>query len=324
MISLDPLLPYISLRGGLISSAQIGAAMQELFSRAENRRTPGSLDLVPTDAFIATNAVRTLQLLGHIDAQEDGRFALSNANWARLPGQRRFRAVLCGWVPPGELNHRKVIREQFTFTLFNSHFSIFGTFIDADSPAEMGSIAEESRIPITSGPAAWDLAWVGEDIRVLESAIDSRWSQDLLLPESAQHFDIHALKFRYRDGKDLGQNLTLWRWPGHRVPWQFALSKANKFVLLEPADVSLAKHASISDHAVSILKYHSKSQRLACPVAALPPVYLSRALSLCSGKLPQTVTNLGTNFFVWRDIPPAVADQICKKLGQVSSPKDIS
>lgn len=170
MISLDPLLPYISLRGGLISSAQIGAAMQELSFRTENRRTPASLDPAPTDAFVATNAVRALHLLGHIDAQEDGRFSLSNANWARLPGQRRFRAVLCGWVPPGELNHRKVSREQFTLTLFNSHFSIFGTFIDADSPSEMITIAEESRIPITSGPVAWDLAWVGEDIRDRQSA----------------------------------------------------------------------------------------------------------------------------------------------------------
>ena len=294
--------------------------MQELSVRSQSRLTPAGLNPAPTDAFVATNAVRALHLLGHIDAQEDGRFSLSNATWARLPGQRKFRAVLCGWAPLSELGHRKITREQLTFMLFNSHFSISGTFIEADSPAEMVAIAEESEISITAGPAAWDLAWAGEDVRVLQAAIDGKWSQDCLIPESAQNFDVHTQNFRYREAKDLGQNLTLWRWPGQRVPWQFALTKANKFVVLEPPDVSLAKHAVMSDHAVSILKYHSKSQRFACPIATLPPVYLSRALSLCSGRLPLTVSHLGMLWFVWRDVPPAVADQICKMLGQVPSP----
>jgi hypothetical protein len=85
-----------------------------------------------------------------------------------------------------------------------------------------------------------------------------------------------------------------------------------------------AKHAVISREGRTWLRYDRKKMLFACPVRLAIPRMMSRALSLCSGFLPEQRME-STEFFrqrwrVWKDVPRPVADLIADKLGQQYTP----
>jgi hypothetical protein len=304
---LDPLLSLVAAKGGRISRQQLGSAFEELRSDGEAANT-----------YAVTNAIQALLFLGHLDEIERGKLTLTPSIWARLPPKNGSRAVLCGYRPPlvNGFTAAKLQMEGAKFKYCDSTFSIEVVTLDTALPSELEAAARATGIPLTASPSAWELAVVGEDIKNLRTSLESKWSSSVRPPDFAQYFDPQSLRFCPKDEEDC-DTLRLWRWMGERSQWQFAITlKQSQFAFLPPSSVLVAKHAVISAQNTSCLKYNPSTQEFACPIKALPPTYLARALTLCNGMLRDSVLFGGIHWIVWRNVPTAIARQVSEKLGQ--------
>ena len=81
---------------------------------------------------------------------------------------------------------------------------------------------------------------------------------------------------------------------------------------LRECDNAVSKYAGAAATGRSIMSYEPDERRLVCPLGARPPGLYERALVLCTGELPRSLSD-GT--CVYHGIPPDVASWLAARLG---------
>lgn len=318
MIPLDIVITFIAARGGTVTRTQLNDALNELLGE-DGGGTRSAL----------MNVIRALNMLGIGDAISEGKnphIRLSKPCWARLPGIGTHQAVLTGARTPQTVSKIESQLSAFEGVRLHRHeqplpespFVSMRVSLEAHSDSLLADAAMTTGIQLTADPAAWELACAGEDVITFASAIS--WSDYLSVPSHAQDWHVENLRYSNTPSKS---EIRLCTWGDTSTARsEYALSSPKGIFRFPPQLLSIARHFIISDSNWTWLRYNRREQLFACPAQAPIPDILSRALTLCTGRLPDFLfTNNGRlRWLTWTGVTPAVAEKVAERLHQQTTP----
>ncbi len=307
MKPLDTIITFIAARGGTVTRTQLNDALNELLGE-DGGGTRSAL----------MNVIRALNMLGIGDAIPGGnspQIRLSRPCWAKLPGIGAHQAVLTGARTPQTVSEIESKLSTFEGVRLHRHdhplpespFACVRVSLEAQSDSLLADAAESTGVHLTANPAAWELACAGEDVATFASTIS--WSDYLSVPSHAQDWHVESLRYSSTPSKS---EIRLCTWGDASTGRsEYALSSSKGIIRLPPPFLSIARHFVISDSSWTWLRYNRREQLFACPAQAPVPEILSRALTLCTGRLPDFLfTNNGrVRWLAWTGVTPAVAEK---------------
>lgn len=271
--------------------------------------------------------VRTLDLLAHCEFSfsDENRVYTSPPVLALLPKAGLPRAILCG--ARGPTTFRDLQRAGASA---NPKMSI------ECQPLSRDNMCAPDRICVSAGsfeslrvlstrmgfefsdvPPAWTIVHFAGS---LETYLSSRaWSEGLSLNWRRWDFDLSTLSFTSQHVDS--PILCRYEDPVRLVP-RYYLKHGNQWAQV---DLDWGRYAALNLAHMNVLIYDEARELLAVPRGASLPRLYARVLGLSSGRAPQIINgklpaSFGmaelSSFYLYSEVPPAIATELAKKLGQ--------
>lgn len=317
MLELDHIIFLLCARGGETPVASMQRCVRNLAL------------LGSTETDIGFETLRALSLLGHAEISGIGQKAIikvARPALARLPDISASRAVLAGaragsTVQEIQEHCRKFgkgLRCTISQTLFPSGYGFAQrVVIEADLPDILEEAARAMEIPLTSGPAAWQIACASASVQEIQKNLN--WQDGYPIPDEAEYFSPETLKFE--EQYDGGVRLARWK-QSSTGRSDYAMRKDNQAAPLDTPE--WGRHIVLSLCGGSSLRYDPKKRVFAVRATCPLPRLLGRALCLCSGKLPSIVSvrhDIGTALWQrFEDVHIPIAEKIAEHLDQEPGP----
>jgi hypothetical protein len=197
--------------------------------------------------------------------------------------------------------------------------------VQAEDISELHTIASRLEINFIEQPSAWSLLNFSAS---LQDYLDTcRWSNESELNWNQHTFDPNYLNFF----PSSAENTSDMKMPNIRLSqYQHPYNNTKIYYLWQnenntQVDRDWGRYAVLEANKINVIIYDEHKFMLAVPVNAKLPRLLERALTLCSGfvakleRLPvaELITSSIVKFYIFRDIPPQIAEITAGKLGQV-------
>jgi hypothetical protein len=272
--------------------------------------------------------VRSLQSLGHCDFDFTGnRVYVAPPALVRLPRAMSPQAVLTGARSPQTLeqikdicnslsNHTKVeIQPDDALSLIPRRITI-----QVEDVEELRKIANSLKIHFKDNPAAWEILNFAGSLQ--DYLATRKWSS---APEiNWKHQTFHTSSLTFQPSKDTDSNIRLRQYNHPTRNTQIHYFWRNDGQSAE-IDRDWGRYVVLSAIHLNTLVYDKRKFMMAVPVSAKLPQLLERALTLCSGYVPEYKDRLESlskilpkvrGFKLFQAIPPQIAEMTAAKLSQ--------
>jgi hypothetical protein len=282
--------------------------------------------------FERSRALRTLLSLGHCDVDFSGTPSITIASpvLASLPYRGLPRAVLCGSRSPTTVETLQRLYRQSPQSLRilletqrkRSPYAPCRVEIEAESHAMLERVAETLNIGWVETPPSWLFAEASGS--VAEYVAQLEWSSQAEVNWERQDFDPLRFAFvpapRTANGMQVGMRLSRYLNPVNRQ-WEHRLIIESRSASVTP---EWGRYAVLDANRKSALLYDKKSGSVGVARGTPLPIFVARALALCSGYAPKFLTARFVQssipeqygFDVYDGVPPDVIDVLAMKLGQ--------
>jgi hypothetical protein len=282
--------------------------------------------------FERSRALRTLVTLGHCDVEFSGTASITIAPpvLASLPYRGLPRAVLCGsWSPTTVETLQKLCSQspQSLRTILKnqrkwSPYAPCRIEIEAESYAVLRQAVETLNITWLETPQSWLFAEANGSVTEYVAQLD--WTSQAEVNWEREDFD--PLRFAFvpargtAGGMQGAMRLSRYLNPVNRQR-EHRLIIENRSASVNP---EWGRYAVLNANRKSALLYDKKSGSVGVARGAPLPIFIARALALCSGYAPNVVMARFVEssipehygFEVYAGVPPDVVDLISMKLGQ--------
>lgn len=326
--STDELLYVISIKKK-ISWEEFNKFLELLYNRHQN----GNFD----ENKIKNNrnkVVNFLQALGHCEfdfCDKNRKVYAAPPVLVRLPLLDSAQAILAGARTPQTINK---LRDSCQY--FGEHIKVVITeqpepiltpariCIQAKDVAELQEIANVLKIEFSDTPPAWSILHFAASLEDYLAPL--KWEKMAELKTLKKGtFDPIYCKFTESD-TEVNTRLSEYKHPN---------TQQNIYYLWQEekcAEVNRdwGRYVIFKELGINVIIYDKISCILAIPAGARPPKLLERALTLCSGYVPVYKPNLPDykseirGFYLYRNIPPRMAEITAAKLGQTFSYQSLS
>jgi hypothetical protein len=167
-------------------------------------------------------------------------------------------------------------------------------------------------------PSAWALVCFSQGIQEFEAALE--WHPRSTTIRGIQIFD--TMKQVFVDSAELPDVPFVCRMTGDPSQY-FAVADSEEARVL---DIDWGRHWALTKADVSPILYDRKNRLVAAPSSLPFPRLLARALCLCSGATPLSLTlrrDQERSYAVFREVPPEISDMAAQKLGTSFVPETI-
>lgn len=272
--------------------------------------------------------VRALDALGHCDFDFTGnRVYVAPPTLVRLPCAGFPQAVLAGARSPQTLeqikdicnslgNHIKVeIQLDDDLSLIPRRITV-----QVEDVEELRKIAYLLKIHFKEDPSAWEILNFSGSLQ--DYLTTCKWSNAPEINWQRQTFNTNSLNFD--SYQDIPTNIRLSQYKNPKLNtqtyyyfWQDERSAK--------IDRDWGRYAVLSAEHINILVYDKRKFMMTVPVSANLPQLLERALTLCSGCVPEYKDRLESllkvfpkvrGFKLFQAIPPQIAEMTAAKLSQ--------
>ena len=271
--------------------------------------------------------VRSLESLGHCDFDfTSNRVYVSPPTLVRLPCGGFPQAVLAGARSPQTLeqikdvcnalgNQIKVeIQPDEALSLIPRRITV-----QVEDVEELRKIATSLKIHFKENPAAWEILNFSGSLQDYLST--RKWSDAPEINWQRQTFNTNSLQFdSYQDTETnirLSQYKNLKRNTQTYYFWRDGQSTE--------IDRDWGRYAVLSAIHLNVLIYDKRKYMMIVPIGAKLPYLLERALTLCSGYVPEYRDKIDSlakllpkirDFRIFHEIPSQVAEMTASKLNQ--------
>jgi hypothetical protein len=279
--------------------------------------------------FSRIHAARALDSLGHCDLEfsEDTRSVYSAPPvLARLPRTGIPQAVLAGARSPQTIprlieackatNRRAklTVNEQ----LGESRLAPTRVVIQADYAKDIAVVGCSLGIKFETEPPAWRILHFSASLDEYRGIL--RWSPMRELNWLRKDFSFDSLSYVGGLQQEAGVRLSRYINPVQNLPL-YLIWKEDQCAKV---DRDWGRFLALKEAGVGIIKYDPQRFLFAIPRTVPLPRLMARALTLCSGYMPQFIDTVdasltGSNWMglaVYQDVPPQVAQVAATKLGQ--------
>ncbi len=271
---------------------------------------------------------RSLDALGHCDFDfTSNRVYVSPPTLVRLPDPLQPLAVLAGTRSPQTLeqikdacnvlgNHIKVeVQPDDDLSLIPRRITV-----QVEDVEELRKIADSLKIHFKENPAAWEILNFSGSLQ--DYLATRKWSSAPEINWQRQTFNTNSLQFdSYQDMKT---NIRLSQYKKNpRISTQtYYFWRDGQSTEI---DRDWGRYAVLSALHLNVLIYDKRKYKMIVPIGAELPCLLERALTLCSGDVPEyrdRIDCLGKllprirGFRLFQAIPSQVAEMIASKLNQ--------
>ena len=275
------------------------------------------------------HTLQILDWLGHCDvefSEAGSKIYASPPALARLPISGLPQAVLCGARAPQSIRNLREVCSRRGRSLRISalrqktelNFIPLRVAVEAESEAELVSLAKEAGLDFDEIPPSWRLLQFCGELECYLAACEWESGPDLNWPH--RDFDVTHLQFRSQYTETEHNRLSSYAnpvQPGYRHQiWQ-----GKSWTLI---DRDWGRYALLRETNVSVLVYDPEAFLFAVPVGAPLPRLFARVLTLCSGYAPRFVIKKDLPFHspeqrgfnIFSGVPPEIANTIAAKLSQ--------
>ncbi|NJL89203.1 MAG: hypothetical protein HC916_04910 [Coleofasciculaceae cyanobacterium SM2_1_6] len=277
--------------------------------------------------------VRSLQSLGHCEFDfTDNRVYVAPPVLVRLPCAGFPQAILAGARSPQTLeqitgicnslgNHIKVeIEPDKALSLIPRRITV-----QVEDVEELRKIADSLKIHFKENPAAWEILNFSGSLQ--DYLATRKWSNDPELNwEKHQTFNTNSLLFQTSQYPDSIIRLRQYIHPTRNTQTHY-FRRMGQNVKIEHTEIDRdwGRYAVLSALHLNILVYDKRKFVMVVPSGAKLPCLLERALTLCSGYVPEYRDKIDSlakslpkakGFKLFHAIPPQIAEMTAAKLSQ--------
>ena len=271
--------------------------------------------------------VRSLDTLGHCDFDFTGnRVYVAPSALVRLPCAGFPQAVLAGARSPQTLeqikdvcnalgNHIKLeIQPDDPLSLIPRRITV-----QAEDVEELSKIANSLKIHFKENPAAWEILNFSGSLQ--DYLATCTWSDAPELNWQCQTFNTNFLQFHSHQDPETNTRLSQYKNPKRNIQTYYFWRDGQSTEI----DRDWGRYAVLSAMHINILFYDKRKFMMAVPIGAKLPCLLERALTLCSGYMPEYRDKIDflakllpkvRGFNLFQSIPPQIAEIISSKLNQ--------
>lgn len=269
--------------------------------------------------------VRSLQSLGHCDFDFTGnRVYVAPPALVRLPCAGFPQAVLAGARSPQMLeqikdvcdalgNHIKVeIQLDNDLSLIPRQITV-----QVEDVEELRKIADSLNIHFRENPAAWEILNFSGSLQ--DYFATRKWSSAPEINWQRQTFNIDSLQFHSYQGTETNIRLSQYKNPKSSTQTYYFWRDGQSTEI----DRDWGRYAVLSTLHLNVLVYDKRKFMMAVPIGAKLPCWLERALTLCSGHMPEYRDRIDSlelpkvrGFSLFQAIPPQIAEMTATKLNQ--------
>jgi hypothetical protein len=285
--------------------------------------------------------VRAFESLGHCEfsfTDANSKVYVASPVLVRLPCAGFPQAILAGARTPNIIDKLKSacesVGQQLRIEVTEQENKLAlvpkRVAVQAEDVKELQDIASQLGINFAETPSAWSILNFTASLE--EYLANCTWSNEAELNWESQIFNPSSLRFA-SENEESKIHLSKYRHP-HRNNHIYYLWQDKKNTLIEG---DWGRYAVLKASKINVLFYDRYKFIMAVPLGAQLPRLLERALILCSGyvykleklslhnlkpnsSLPMSmaiIENLArTNFRLFRDVPPQIAEMTAAKLGQ--------
>ncbi len=284
--------------------------------------------------FVRHRILRILDSLGHCDfifGEDGGTVYAAPPALVRLPRAGKITAILTGSRAPQTLDdlvRRAVKHPNIVVEKENQRGSLAASIpvricLTGSTENDLATFADQGDLAFDETPATWKLVHFGAN---LDSYLGSlTWTEG---PElNWRRIDFDPEYCRFQSGSDIVGSLRLSRYSDPiRNIFRYRLWKKDSWASV---DLDWGRYAVLRDHAFDVLFYDSKLHIMLVPFAAPLPRVFERALGLCSGLAPLSISSgrkssTARTYHAFQAIPLSIAELTCARVGQALSQCDLS
>jgi hypothetical protein len=291
------------------------------------QRTESRTALTSGNRYDRNATARALDSLGHceLDFTGAGRVAVAAPVLARLPSAGLPQAVLCGARSPQTLAQLETAcaqtgcRMQVSPQRAAVNLLPLRVVVEADTVSGLEALAQELSIRCEAEPPAWNLLHFAGTLDTLLQGV--KWQAEAPLNWWKKTFEPHRLEWTSAELATLPPMVLLrYIHPRRQTKLHILVHDGQSTEI----DLDWGRYAVLREAGLNVLVYHERSYNLAVPQSAPLPRLLARSLALCSGFAPSVLDKKkatwaspeGYGFDVYRSIPPQIACEVAKRLGQ--------
>lgn len=271
--------------------------------------------------------VRSLDALGHCDFDFTGnRVYVAPPTLVRLPCAGFPQAVLAGARSPQTLEQIKDICNSL-----GKHINVEiqpdddlslvprRITVQVEDAEELRKIADSLKIHFKENPAAWEI--LNFSGRLQDYLATRKWSDAPELNWQRWTFNTNSLQFHAPQDTETNIRLSQYKNPNRNIQayyfWRDGLSTE--------IDRDWGRYAVLSALHLNVLIYDKRKYMMIVPIGAELPCLLERALTLCSGDVPEYRDRIDClakllprirGFRLFQAIPSQVAEMTASKLNQ--------
>lgn len=276
------------------------------------------------NAALSRNLVlRAFGTLGHWEIlnERDGlRIAIAPSCLSRLPTSNSL-AVLCGSRSAETIDRVRTVASKCNVTVeITSHPGPLSVLLPdrvllrGPDDSHLYECAMSLGITLAVSPPAYALASESATMHQIEASLE--WKQIPELNWSCADFDPeHNCFLRMKEGRS-SFRLTRYLDPQKNL-FRYYIWDSD---MCAEIDVDWGRYLALHRSGFNVLYFDPGKHLLALPKSLPLPRLLARAVGLCSGSSPRTLTSSSdgglTNFVIYELVPHCVADLAAAKLGQ--------
>ncbi len=271
--------------------------------------------------------LRSLESLGHCDFDfTSNRVYVAPPTLVRLPCGGFPQAVLAGARSPQMIeqikdvcnalgNHIKVeIQPDEALSLIPRRITV-----QVEDVEELRKIATSLKIHFKENPAAWEILNFSGSLQ--DYLATRKWSSDPELNWQSQTFNTNFLQFHTHQDTETNIRLSQYKNPKRSTQTYYFWRDGQSTEI----DRDWGRYAVLSAMHINILFYDKCKFMMAVPIGAKSPCLLERALTLCSGYVPEYRDKIDSlakllpkvrGFNLFQSIPPQIAEITASKLNQ--------
>ena len=273
--------------------------------------------------------IRALDALGHCEVEfsKDERTIVSAPPLiTRLPEVGLPKAILAGSRMPRTIdrlkNVSKSLRAKVMISVQPSGYFLVPqcVLIEADRVKDLSEIAQSLGTDFESQPAAWSIIDFAASLD--QQLAKLRWSERRDLNWTRHDFNFDLLMFTHSHDFKRAVRLSRYNDPISNVNL-YLLWKGNACA---EVDGDWGRYAALKEAGINVVAYDANQFEFLVPVTVPLPKLIARALTLCSGLLPEprqqhaSVSLISTlEVAVYKNVPPPIAELAAIKLGQTIS-----
>ena len=271
--------------------------------------------------------VRSLDSLGHCNFDFTGnRVYVSPPALVRLPCAGFPQAVLAGARSPQTLEQIKdvcnalgkhinvEVQSDNDLSLIPRRITV-----QVEDVEELRKIADSLKIHFKENPAAWEILNFSGSLQ--DYLATRKWSNAPELNWQRQTFNTNSLQFDSYQDTETNIRLSQYKNPKRNIQTYYFWRDGQSTEI----DRDWGRYAVLSALHLNVLIYDKRKYMMIVPIGAELPCLLERALTLCSGYVPEyrdKIDCLGKllpkirGFRLFQSIPSQVAEMTATKLNQ--------